>query len=305
MPLPELVASPVAVPFTRAAFLLDYADSALFHVLEDTVRLQNAAALGLLPPDAETSSKDGAAGAIAAAEAELENKGADVPVTAAKAQDLQQRTAAGANRTPQAEPGAPAESLAGVQNPGAPGQEASMASVAASSQRGATAVGFKGGGELAVELAPEAGPALPAAVEAHLGSAEELDAVLLQVHHRTGCARVQSACQQGALKGSGGLPWQRQRRRTRRRAFAPASGCLAYDASSVPNLHIVPQAPMSCPTVPHIGPSVLVGASHAGAERGHSGGSCAGHPHWLPNKRRRRAADSAGGPDRRRHAAPG
>ena len=50
--LPELLRAPVATPFTRALFLLDHADSALFHVLEDTVRLQNAAALGLLAPAA-------------------------------------------------------------------------------------------------------------------------------------------------------------------------------------------------------------------------------------------------------------
>lgn len=34
--------------FSRALFIMDHADSALFHTLEDTVRVQNARALGIV-----------------------------------------------------------------------------------------------------------------------------------------------------------------------------------------------------------------------------------------------------------------
>ena len=49
-PLPTGAAEPRPRPFARAFFAFDHADCGLFHVLEDSIRLQNAAALGLLPP---------------------------------------------------------------------------------------------------------------------------------------------------------------------------------------------------------------------------------------------------------------
>eukprot|EP00892_Ulva_mutabilis_P005256 jgi/Ulvmu1/3101/UM015_0141.1 len=52
-PLPELVeASPR--PFSRALFVMDHADSVMFHVVEDCVRLHNSQVLALLPrPDSQ------------------------------------------------------------------------------------------------------------------------------------------------------------------------------------------------------------------------------------------------------------
>lgn len=47
-PLQECRKDPAPLIFSRALFIMDHSDSALFHTLEDTVRTQNACALGIL-----------------------------------------------------------------------------------------------------------------------------------------------------------------------------------------------------------------------------------------------------------------
>jgi hypothetical protein len=64
-PLTELLAEQPKQPFVRAIFIFDHADSSLFHVLEDTVRLINASALGMKLPRTHAPSTATAIGPLA------------------------------------------------------------------------------------------------------------------------------------------------------------------------------------------------------------------------------------------------
>lgn len=71
---PALVSDNTPMPFSCAVFFMDYADSPLFHALEDTIRQHNAVVLSLAPrtPGGRTVAEEEEAEAAAAAAAEGE-----------------------------------------------------------------------------------------------------------------------------------------------------------------------------------------------------------------------------------------